>query len=119
MFFDVEGAARSAAVWPDAIPSLLPKVDYLLVGRKVLAPKRFFLRRPDVVPVAWDDLEPLLREHSSNLESRGLFLNYQALPAALAERVRSLPPHSQLPVGIHADAVLNAELVADSGGKGE
>lgn len=115
MCLDVDGAARSAVVWPDAIPSLLPQVDYLLIGRDQLAPRRLLLKKRDAVLVSWAAADALIRQHSTTVEGPAFLLNYEAPPPALVDFVTKLPPSSRELKGISADSVLDAELVAKHG----
>jgi len=111
-FLEVEGKAKSAVVWPDAIPSLLPQVDYLFVDRQELAPRRFLRAIPDRALMPWHKAEPVIRDHSSVTETGALLLSYSSPPSKIVKMVRNLPPESQALRGIPDDAVLDAELVA-------
>ena len=110
-FLNIDGDAKSAVVWPDAIPSLLPKVAYLVVGRRELAPKRLFRQASDTARIAWWQAERVIRDHSSTTGG-GFLLNYSAPPRDVVELVRSHLPRKEPLQGIAADAVLDAELVA-------
>ena len=114
MFLDLNGAAVSAVVWPDAIPSLIPKVDHLLIHREQLAPKRLFRKKPDTVLVSWSAVESLIREHSVAIEPAGteFLLGYDVAPEPVIEFVSNLTSTSQELKGIAPDSVLNAEIVA-------
>jgi hypothetical protein len=111
-FLEVEGAAKSAVVWPDAIPSLLPQVDYLFVDRRDLAPRRLFRAIPDRALVPWHNAEHVIRDHSSVTETGAFLLSYSSPPREIVKMVRNLPPQTQALRGIATDAVLDAELVA-------
>jgi hypothetical protein len=111
-FLELEGAAKSAVVWPDAIPLLLPRVDYLFVDRQDLAPRRFFRAIPDRALLPWHRAEPVIKNHASLTETGAYVLNYSSPPSKIVEMVRNLSPHTQALQGIATDAVLNAELVA-------
>lgn len=111
-FLDVDGAARSAVVWPDAIPSLIPRVDYLMVHRDQLAPRRLLWRKPDTILVRWADAEPIIRKHATAADGPAFLLDYDAAPPALVEFVGKLPSGPAELKGITADKVLDAELVA-------
>jgi len=45
MFFRVDGVVGTGAVWPDAIPTLIPDVDFLVVPRRESAPKKLFKKK--------------------------------------------------------------------------
>jgi hypothetical protein len=111
-FLEVEGAAKSAVVWPDAIPSLLPQVDYLFVDRQDLAPRRWFRGIPDRALVPWHKAETVIRAHASVTETGAFLLSYSSPPSKLVKMVRNLPPQTHALRGIANDAVLDAELIA-------
>jgi hypothetical protein len=107
-----EGRIRSAAVWPDGIAALLPKVDYLAVGREELAPRSFFSgAKRDIVLAEWKAAEALLAAHSSQ-DGEGWRLDYSSPPDDIKKFVRSLPASDKKIPGVTPDSVLNAELVA-------
>ena len=110
---DVDGEPRTGAVWPDALPTVLPEVDLVIVGRQELAPRRFLLRRPDIVPVPWRQLAPLLAAYPAGAEP----LPHRELladppPAELVAFVRDLPSHRGRVQALPAHQVLSAELLA-------
>jgi hypothetical protein len=111
MFVPGALTARSAAVWSDAIPILLPTVDVVLLYRDVYAPRRFFRRKPDVAVLEWAELESILRVfpmESGPVSYRRV--EYDAPPAAISsvfsEAVASVPDGV-----ISADSILESELV--------
>lgn len=111
MFVAAPLTARSAAVWSDAIPVLLPAVDVVFLYRDALAPRRFFRRKPDVAVLEWREVEPLLqayREESEPLSYRRL--DYDAPPAPIStlfSQAVASRPHGVLA----ADSILETELV--------
>jgi len=111
-FLEVEGTAKSAVVWPDAIPSLLPQVDYLFVDRRDLAPRRLFRGIPDRALMSWHRAETVIRDHASMTETGAFLLSYSSPPPKIVKMVRNLPPQTQALRGIATDAVLDAELIA-------
>lgn len=110
-FLELEGTAKSAVVWPDAIPLLLPRVDYLFVDRQELAPRRFFRAIPDRALLPWHRAEPVLKDHASLTETGAYVLNYSSPPSKIVAMVRNLSPQTQALQGIATEAVLNAELI--------
>jgi len=61
MFATVDGHLRSAVVWGDGIPMLMPQTDAVIVVRDELAPKRLFRpRTKDTCVVTSDNLVSLL-----------------------------------------------------------
>jgi hypothetical protein len=112
--FEVDGAARSAVIWGDLVPALLPAVDVVLVARQELAPRRFFRRKLDVTVVPWSDLAPLLASFPRAGEPEPhLRLLYDQPPPALVDFVCALQPGGA-PVQLPIDRVLSAELVAEA-----
>ena len=99
-------------MWPDAIPSLLPQVDLLIVGRDQLAPRGFLRRKRDTVLIRWEDVAGLIHRHSSVGATRGFLLNYQSPPADVSEYIKGIRASSPKLEIIAEDAVLDAELVA-------
>ena len=112
IFLDIDGAPKSAAVWPDAIPSLVPRVDLLIVPRQQLAPRRLFGKTPDRSLVTWQEAEPILRAHGSLVDGPAYAISYVAPPTEVVAFIKALKSTAQQLKGIAADAVLNAELVA-------
>ena len=111
-FFDVAGTLRTGAVWGDAIPILLPRVDVVLAPRKELAPRRLLRRAEDSVLFRWDELERALsrfpRESDGALPAYRLF--YDDPPADIEQLVRSKPANTQPIKGVSFDQVLDQEL---------
>ena len=111
MFIQLEGAVKTAAVWPDGIPIAVPDVDYLIVPRKELAPRRLFRRVKDTTVVALKDAMLILRKHGTANADGTLILNYDAPTDEVAKYVASLPADEREIKGVAADQVLDRELV--------
>jgi hypothetical protein len=59
--FRVNGRASSFVVWGDAISQAIPEVEYLVLVRKELAPRKLFGgKKQDICLVTLDSLKPLL-----------------------------------------------------------
>ncbi|HEV8583731.1 MAG TPA: hypothetical protein VGT02_02070 [Methylomirabilota bacterium] len=112
-FFDVDGVLRVGAVWGDAIPTLLPRVEVVMMPRKDLAPRRLFRKNEDFVLVTWEELEPLLArfplDADGALPARRLF--YDEPPAFLVDLIRAKPPHTGPFANVEFDKILDRELV--------
>jgi hypothetical protein len=110
MFLVVDGKAATAATWPDGIPIAFPDVDYFIVPRKELAPKKFFRRVEDhtVVPAA--AVKEIFEKYSRKAGA-AQFLNYVKPPREVADFVRSLPKTNFTIKGVAADSMLDTELV--------
>ncbi len=111
MFASIEGQTVTSAVWPDAIPAVLPKVDHLCISRNKLAPRRFFSKEPDVTFVSWEEIAPLLLKHGSADSQGAITLDYDSAPKDLATFVRKLPEESRTTLRLFPDRVLDREIV--------
>jgi hypothetical protein len=111
MFLQIDGETTTAAVWPDAIPIVLPQVDWLIVGREELAPRRFLRKEKDSVFVRWGDIGGLIQKHDSRKRPGAFDLCYVKPPSDLADFVRGLVAAKPNVVGLSADRVLDRELV--------
>jgi hypothetical protein len=110
-FVLLEGAIGTAAIWPDGIPIAVPDVDYLIVPRKELAPRRLIRRVEDRTIVALKDALPVLQKYGTP-DTRGtLILDYDAPPGEIATYVTSLPMDKREVKRLSADQVLDRELV--------
>jgi len=103
----------TAAVWPDAIPELIPEVDYLIIERKELVSRDLLAgqeKGPLVVPFAE------VRERFVPYQTNAFPLTAYQLPASrtpegIREFVCGLKASPVSAIGISADQVLNRELV--------
>lgn len=111
MFLRLNGAVVTAVVWPDGIPCVLPTVDYLIVQREDLAPRRVFRKSNDTVFVPWADVYPLIAMYRGTRNDGAFDLNYERCPQDIAEFIRSLSRNEPTATGITADQVLDRELV--------
>lgn len=111
IFIQLDGAVKTAAIWPDGIPIAVPDVDYLIVPRKELAPRRLFGRVEDRTVVALKDALPILQKHGTADADGTLVLNYDAPTDEIARYVASLPVDEREVKGLAADQVLDRELV--------
>lgn len=107
----VDGNPFIGLIWPDGIPIAAPEVDYLLVPRKELAPRRFFSKREDTTLLAWRDALPMLEKYSYQREDGLIVMNYATPPKEVQEYVKSLPATRSAITVLSADKVLDKELV--------
>lgn len=112
VYLDVDGAPQSAVVWPDGIPSVVPRVDLLIVPRQQLAPRRLFSKTPDRALVTWPEAEPLLRAHASLVDGPAYSISYLTPPTEVVAFIKRLKSSDEQLKGIAADTILNAELAA-------
>lgn len=111
MLLSYRGNVVTAVVWPDAIPSVIPEVDILLIGRKELAPRKLFKKVEDMAIARWSDFEPLLERHKTKMKNSGYYLYYESVPQEIQEAVKSLSASESELEGLANDQVLDRELV--------
>lgn len=114
MFASIEGTTVTSAVWPDAIPAVLPKVDHLCISRNDLAPRKLFHKEPDVTFVAWANIEPLLLKHGTADQKGTIVLSYSTPPKEIASFIRKLPEELRTTLRLFPDRVLDREIVHGS-----
>lgn len=107
-YLDEGGQIRSAVVWTDASPIVLPLVDRVICFRRQLAPRRRFSREPDFVTVPVGAMAALL-DGSATIDDP---FPHRLLPGTDAARafVTSLEPSGK-PAVVPLDHVLDAEFV--------
>ena len=113
-----EGRVVSFAIWPDAIPTLLPKVDEVLVVREQLARRRWFRRRQsETLTVPWAAIESALSQSRRAAEPLlHIYPDYVTPPANVLELVkRDWPPvTTESFQRVTPDHVLDAEFFASA-----
>lgn len=110
MFMNLEGSTVTTAVWPDGIPVVVTRVDYLCVPRKELAPTHFFRKKEDTTFVAWDVAFPVLRKHGTLEADGSLSLNYMTPPRDVVKFIQALPAENRAVSGLSPDKVLDREI---------
>lgn len=110
-FVLLDGQPSTAAVWPDGIPIAVPEVDYFLVMRKQMAPRRLFRRIEDMTLLSRDDALPIFEKHRSSRGDGIVVLSYDRPPQEVKKFVESLPRDGRKIQVVSADKVLNQELV--------
>lgn len=110
MFLKFSDTVVTSAVWPDGIPAVIPRVDYLCVPRQELAPKKLFRRQEDTTFVSWADAEQILLEHGSRNDDGSISCGYADPPPRIAKFVKSLPKDDRSVSGVAPDVVLNREM---------
>jgi hypothetical protein len=111
LFARIDGKAATVAVWPDGIPIAVPDVDYFIVPRKELAPRRFLWRKQDQTLVASADALSILSAYQTRLANGALVLNYLDAPKDVRAFVEGLPIDQRPFEGLSSDKVLDQELV--------
>ncbi len=110
MFMNLGGSTVTAAVWPDGIPVIVTRVDYLCVPRKELAPTKFFRKKQDTTFVAWDEVLSILIKHGTQNKDGSISLSYMTPPPDVAKFVQALPAETRAVSGLAADRVLDREI---------
>jgi hypothetical protein len=114
MFLEVGDAPASMVVWPDAIPELIPDVEYVVVGRDELAPRSFWRgRKKDQIILSMDQLRPVLDQYRTQNYSMPAYLLSTDRSEELSNFVRSLQQTEPniTGQGIPIDRILNAEII--------
>jgi hypothetical protein len=104
----VDGILSTIVVWPDAISSVLPKVDYLLVGRERFLPPGLTKTEGQVL-LPWHEATGILDRYGTPSPEETIALRYIDQPDDVADFVRSLTPGTQEING--AGMVLDREIV--------
>jgi hypothetical protein len=104
---------RSFVVWGDAMAVALPEVDYLMLVRQQLAPRRLFLfKSQDVAIARFSDLAPLLPLATAvAVPVPHRVFRWATPPAAAQEFFTARTPFRGGQVGVPVDKVLDAELM--------
>jgi hypothetical protein len=112
MFFKDGGAVASAVVWSDGIPTAFPSdIDSVVVYLKDLAPRTLFRRKEIIASASWEVIRPLV-ERFGRSQGDAVIGDYTAPSKEIVSFLRGLSPRSHDLVGVSADSVLDAELVA-------
>ena len=112
MYMKIDDKILSFAIWPDAIPTLIPQVDALVIPRQELAPRRFFRKKGDMCIIPFDSALPILKSFRSDGYSMSAYLlSYATAPANVSAFVKGLKPNVKKIDGVAMDQVLNQELI--------
>ncbi len=112
MFLRSTKGVASLVVWEDAIPILLPEVDFVLIMRHELAPQRFLRRKKDQALVPWSQVLPALASYKTLGEDLAYRrLDYSAAPSELISWVKNLSAYRGQFNGIPVDQILDRELL--------
>src|SRR6267378_2211378 len=111
MFFK-DDVVISAVVWSDGIPTAFPsEVDTVVVYLKELAPRTLFRRKETIASASWNSIRALV-ERFGRSHGNAVIGDYSTPPKEVVSFLRNVTPRSQTLVGVSADSVLDAELVA-------
>lgn len=106
------------ATWTDAIPTVLPEVDLLMLGRAELAPRRLFGRDEDMAIIAWHELASLLEPFPRGempLPHRTIAYDHAPEPIRAFFQAR-WPAGLDAYAMVSADQILDRELLEGAGG---
>jgi hypothetical protein len=94
VFFSLLEGVASYVVWRDAIPILLPEVDFVVIVRDELAPRKFFKRNPDRTLISWAQMLPAISSHSYVNEALPYYrLDFTSPPSKILVLIRGLSPY--------------------------
>jgi hypothetical protein len=106
MFFRIDGRPSRVVVWPQGMPVLLPRVDYVLVGRLVSGEKRFGL-------APWSEVLEVVQRARFDTAKDPLKLTYFETPPPIANWVANSPLIDLKALEqLSADQILDDELIA-------
>jgi len=111
IFLLVDGRLSTAIIWGDGIPMIFPGVDYVLVGREQLAPRRWFRQTRDITPLAWQDAVRMLEPYLLRYGDGSFGLNYDKPPEPLSKAIRRLASSAQKLQLVEMDSVLDTDLI--------
>ncbi|MDX1959639.1 MAG: hypothetical protein SFU98_13775 [Leptospiraceae bacterium] len=112
MMLLVDEMPYTAIVWPDAIPTFIPKVDYLYIPREELAPRKFFTKQKDNCLVKFDKaLEMLLPFKSYDYEMEAYKIPNISTPEKIKNFIMNLKPYTEKVSLLNFDKVLNLEII--------
>jgi hypothetical protein len=111
MFLLVDGRLSTAIVWGDGVPMVFPAVDYVLVGREQLAPRRWLRRTEDTTLLPWQDALAMLEPYLLRYGDGSFGLNYDKVPEPLGKAIQRLESLTQELQLVGMDSVLDADLI--------
>lgn len=106
----IDGKPATAAVWPDGLPIAVPPVDYFIVPRRELAPRKLFRRAEDQALVTQHEALPLLQKFSKSRPDGTLVLDYDDAPPEIRAYVQGLAPDERDISGVATDQALDREI---------
>lgn len=113
-YLTINDELRSACVWPDAISTLIPCVDSLIIPRKQLAPKTFFFgkQKEDLCVVPFTEALPIIAPYRTDeYEFPAFELPSPTTPPAMKDFVKTLHPDTIKPARVPMDQIYDRELV--------
>ncbi|MBV8193021.1 MAG: hypothetical protein JOY64_34215 [Alphaproteobacteria bacterium] len=111
VFLQVDGRLSTAIVWGDGVAMAFPVVDYILVARRELAPRRWIKQTPDTTLLTWQDAVEIMEPYICRYGDGSFGLSYDRTPEPLRDAIRRLGRSSQTLQLVGAESVLDAELI--------
>jgi hypothetical protein len=106
MYFRIEGRLSRVAVWPTGSPILLPRVDYVLIGRVISGEKRYGL-------ASWSEVLNVIQRASLDTAKDPLDIAYLTIPPPIANWVANIPLIDvEALERVRPDQILDEELIA-------
>jgi hypothetical protein len=107
-FMLAEDRCSRAVIWGQGMPALLPKVDYVFVGRIVAGERRFGL-------ASWSEVQDVAQRAGLDSSTDPLKLAYLVTPPVIADWVANIPLIDVDGLEeLSAFQVLDTELLADA-----
>jgi hypothetical protein len=106
MYFRIEGRLSRVAVWPTGSPILLPRVDYVLIGRVISGQKRYGL-------ASWSEVLDVTQRVGLDTTKDPLDIAYLKIPPPIASWVANIPLIDvEALERVRPDQILDEELIA-------
>lgn len=88
-YLDVDGAIRTAVMWADGVPSILPDVEIIILYRDRFLPRRWFRKREKLVFVRHEETKPFIERFPRKEEILPYYhLDYQEVPTDIQKFFR-------------------------------
>ena len=109
---------RSFAVWGDAYPIIIPKIDALILVRDNLSKRQWFRKKVETAFVDWREIEKLLGKYSkvrSDIKCPVDYylLDYETPPSAIEAFFRARPALDYKIQGLPPDQVIDTEFFSE------
>lgn len=113
IFLKINGVLGTCAVWPDAIPTYVPNVDFLYVPRKECVPQKLFGKSvEDKCIISNADFPDFFQDYSLMVEGMRAFkLPSPKTPGFIKKYVSKLESFEGEIEALAIDTVLNQELL--------
>ncbi len=114
-FHSVDGRVRSLIVWTDAIPTIFPAVDDVLIYRHTLAPSKFLSKKkPDYTIMAYEKVLSILGDLTKKTTVLPFvtFIPNKEQQERVRKYVLSLPGSSYRPTVVKSDMILDQESLS-------